>query len=381
MLRRPSPDWERAQPLYPPSLGEEKVGYMNTLSSRKTELPWLNLAFCAMVLWSHCSAHPITHLDRSSWQYALVYLLQRLSYVSVYGFFLLSGLKLTLPRTHQPSLGQYYWGRVKSIFLPYVLAVGLYYLWFTLYLEYFPPSLSDFGGYLVRGNLSSHFYFVVALAQFVLLAPLFRRASERLSPALTLPLALGVTWLSALYLPFFLGLVWPGLDFPYTDRTFTTYLFYYLAGCYIGRRYEDFLAALKRDRAFVLGAFLLFSAADVGLCWLNFTGRRSVPCLEQIHFLYLISAILACFLLAACLPRTMPRWLQKVDKASYLIYLYHCLVISWFNFRADQLGGGRVAVLFGLRLLFVYTATPLVCVLWQTLRSALAARLSPVRRK
>lgn len=345
--------------------------------TRKTELPWLNLAFCAMVLWSHCSAHPITHLDHSTWQYAVVYLLQRLSYVSVYGFFFLSGIKLTLPRSRQSSLGSYYWGRVKSIFLPYVVAVGLYYLWFSQYLKYFPLSWKDFGGYLIRGDLSSHFYFVVALAQFVLLTPLFRWLVRRFSPAILLPFALGITWLSAMHLADLLEVLWPGLGFRYGDRVFTTYLFYYLAGCYVGPHYEEFLSTLRSNRSLIWTCFVLFSGANLVLCWLNYTGRRSVPFLEQIHMLYLLSAILACFLAATYLPKTMPRWLQKVDKASYLIYLYHCLAISYFDYQVALHGGGRVSTLFVLRLLFVYLVTPLICILWQSLGAALHRRLDP----
>ena len=345
--------------------------------TRKTELPWLNLAFCAMVLWSHCSAHPITHLDHGSWQYAAVYLLQRLSYVSVYGFFFLSGIKLTLPRSRRSTLGAYYWGRVKSIFLPYVVAVGLYYLWFSQYLKYFPLSWKDFGGYLIRGDLSSHFYFVVALAQFVLLTPLFRWLVRRFSRAILLPFALGITWLSAMHLADLLEVIWPGLGFRYGDRVFTTYLFYYLAGCYVGPRYEEFLATLRGNRSLIWTCFVLFSGANLLLCWLNYTGRRSVPFLEQVHMLYLLSAILACFLVATYLPKIMPLWLQRVDKASYLIYLYHCLAISYFDYQAALHGGGRVSMLFILRLLFVYTVTPLICILWQSLGAALRRRLNP----
>jgi surface polysaccharide O-acyltransferase-like enzyme len=333
--------------------------------SRKYELPWLNVAFCAMVLWSHCSAHPITNLDRSSWQFLFVYLAQRLSFVSVYGFFLLSGVKLTLPRSKPSPLLPYWRGRMQSIFLPYLLAVLVYYLWFVYFLRYFPFSWSALAGYAVRGDLSSHFYFVIALFQFVLLTPLFRWLSERWSPLLLLPMTLGLSWLSAQHLPQMLQLIWPDLSFRYADRVFLTYAFYYLAGCYIGRRYEDFLALLKKDRALILASFALFAGADLVLTALQVTGRRAIPYLEQIHMLYILSAILFCFWAATCLPREMPRWLIRVDQASYLIYLYHCLVISAFNDKAAQLGIDRVGTQFVLRLLVVYTATPLLCVLWQ----------------
>ncbi|MGE4275909.1 MAG: acyltransferase [Lawsonibacter sp.] len=345
-----------------------------SINQRKHELPWLNLIFCAMVLWSHCSAQPITHLDRSSWQFLLVYLLQRLSYVSVYGFFLLSGIKLTLPRSKQPSLPTYWGGRMKSIFLPYLLAVGIYQLWFSWGLHYFPLSLSDFFGYVARGDLSSHFYFVVGLFQFVLLAPLFRWLSERWSPALLLPFALGITWFSAQYLPALLQVFWPQFTFRYADRVFLTYLFYYLAGCYIGRRYEAFVAALRANRGLVITLFVLFTWANLFFCWRSLSEQRTIPFLESLHMLYILSAILFFFWVAEWLPKKMPNWLVRTNKASYLIYLYHCLVVSMFDFWTARLGGGRIGTLFVLRLLFVYSVTLLACVLWQHLRASFISK-------
>lgn len=332
----------------------------------------MNVAFCLMVVWCHCVSHPIAQLERDSWQFLFVYLTQRLFIASVYGFFLLSGLKLTLSRSKPPSLPRYWKGRMQAIFLPYLLAVLLYYLWFVYYLHYFPFSLSDLAGYMIRGDLSSHFYFVIALFQFVLLTPLFRWLSERWSPHLLLPFALGVTWLSAQHLGEILQLFWPQLSFRYADRVFLSYFFYYLAGCYIGRRYEEFIAALRKNQGMILTLFVLFAGADLVLTALNVTGRRHIPYLEQVHMLYILSAILFSFLVASRVGRPLPAWLAQVDKASYLIYLYHCLFISAYNDLASRfLPGARISVLFAGRLLFVYLLTPLTCVLWQRLHSTL----------
>ena len=69
-----------------------------TVKEKRPELSWLNIAFCAMVVWSHSSSYALTHLNSSSWQYALTCSLQRICFISVYGFFFLSGLKLTLSK-------------------------------------------------------------------------------------------------------------------------------------------------------------------------------------------------------------------------------------------------------------------------------------------
>lgn len=55
--------------------------------------------------------------------------------------------------------------------------------------------------------------------------------------------------MSELYCAQFLQLFFPELNFPYGDRVFTTYLFYYLAGCYVGQRYDEFVAALRKTGA------------------------------------------------------------------------------------------------------------------------------------
>lgn len=350
-----------------------------SLAKRKTELPWMNVLFCAMVLWSHCCAHPLSTLDRGSWAFQLLYLLQRLSYVSVYGFFLLSGLKLTLPRKHDAPPLTYYAKRMRSVFLPYVLAVMIYYLWFVVCLHYFPFSWADFAGYVVRGDLSSHFYFVVGLFQFVLLAPALRWAVRRWSPALLLPFALGITWLSAFYLRPLLECFFPGLGFAYADRVFTTYLFYYLAGCCIGQNYEGFLAAVRSGGGLIWGLFLVFTAADLYFPWRSLVQGWSLSFSEPIHQLYLMSAILVCFWGTTRLPPALPGWLAKIDGASFLIYLYHCLAISVFDYLAQRMGMWRVGVLFFPRLAAVYVAVPLCCVVWQRLYAAVHTHLIPAK--
>lgn len=155
--------------------------------ARKPELDWLNLAFCAMVLLSHSVSQPITLLRADSWQFACVYLAQKLSLVCVYGFFFLSGVKLMLPRGRRMGVRAYYRERLKSIFLPYVLAAAVYYWWFGFHLGWLTPSLGGFLAGLLRGNIISPFYFVAALAQFVLLMPLLRRIAERVSPSFRFP--------------------------------------------------------------------------------------------------------------------------------------------------------------------------------------------------
>lgn len=83
------------------------------------------------------------------------------------------------------------------------------------------------------------------------------------------------------------------------------------------------------------------------------------------HLTYLLAAIAFCFYIAVRIARPLPRLLARVDRASYLIYLYHALVISAFDLLLARLGANDIGAQFALRLLAVYLGTPTLCSLWQ----------------
>ena len=85
---------------------------------RLEELSVLNVILCLLVILIHVLSHAVVSLEKTSWQYALVIVPQRLAFVSVPGFFYLSGVKLTLPRERPLPLRDYYLGRIKNIYLP-----------------------------------------------------------------------------------------------------------------------------------------------------------------------------------------------------------------------------------------------------------------------
>lgn len=334
---------------------------------RKSELSWLSLAFCLMVLFSHCSGHPITHLRSDSWQFALVLLLQRLTFVSVYGFFFLSGIKFTLPRSRPQTWGRFYRSRIKTLLLPYLAANVVYYAFYCWGIHYYTPSWSEFWSYLLHGNLVSPFYFLIVLFQLTLLAPALKWISGRLSPALLLPVALVISWGSELYLSRIIALLIPGYHYPWADRTFTTYLVYYLAGCCAGRYYESFTAAVRRYRFPIFLLFFSLAGADLFLLWrLRVRGIPS-PLVPYAHLAYLLTAILFCFSLALWLDRPLPKLLARVEQAGFLIYLYHSILISALEWLAARLAITDVGLLYAIRLPLVFLGTPILCILWQEL--------------
>lgn len=332
---------------------------------RKPELAWMSLAFCMMVLFSHCAGHPITHLRTDSWQFAVMLLAQRLTYVSVYGFFAISGIKFMLPRSKPLPWSAYYKSRVKGLLLPYLLANVLYYIFYCWVIRYYTPSLSAFGDYLIHGNLVSPFYYLIVLFQFTLLAPAIKWVAEHIPWQTALPAALVISWGSELYLGKLIGLLIPGYTYLWSDRTFTTYIVYYLAGCYIGIHYDRFTAWLRTKGLPVTLLFLLTAAANLFLLYrLRVLGEWSAL-VPYAHLVYLPAAILFCFYTALRLDRPLPPLPSRVEKAGFLIYLYHSMLISALEWLSFRLNITDVGLLFCIRVPLVFLGTPVLCILWQ----------------
>lgn len=340
-------------------------------TQRRGELSALNVLFCLMVAFYHIASATLASLDHLGLPFAALLVLQRLACVSLPGFFFLSGLKLTLPSPGRTrSLHQYYLGRANRLLVPYVLAAAVHYLVFVR-LGWYAPSLRDFVRLTLRGSLSAQFYFVIVLVQFTLLAPVFRQLAKRFSPLILLPPALVITQCS--------GQIFGALaqHFPntplqyYTGSVFTNFLFYYLAGCCAGVRYEEFRALLAKNRPLILVMAVVFTCVDQAGSVLQYSGRTAVPALDSLHLLYYISGILfLCSLPAPNWRGLGGRLARAADKASYLIYLYHCLVITLFNLYAPDLGLTGTGVQFLARTAVTYILTIGGCILWQKLWSA-----------
>lgn len=317
------------------------------MEGRKQEITLLTVLMCLLVIFIHVSSAPITGLQRDSLQYLLVFIPWRLSAFVVQGFVLLSGLKLFLKR--QPTLGKFYWDRVKSILIPYVLWVVIYYLYFVYLRHYFPFSFKDLGRYLVVGNLSSHFYFVVVILQFYLLMPLWRLVVDRVPMWLAVPAAL----LIVLALP----------QFPYRDRIFMTYLVYWLMGCYLGDNYQQLSRWLRNHLPLLTGILIVLAGADLFFSYRVFVLSQPVWFLESLHVLYCIAVLFFLYALALHLvgTRTLPSILPKIAGVSYAVYLSHCLVIQVVDERLWALGVESIGLAYLIRVAAVYTITLGLC--------------------
>lgn len=332
---------------------------------RNPTLSYLNLLFCILVVFIHTTSEPVTAYPSGTLPYFAVMIPWRLSSFVVQGFLFLSGVKLCLDGKDTLRAPSFWWRRFRGVVIPYLLWNLLYYCYFV-HNGYFPFRLSDLVGYTLRGDLVSPFYFVILIVQFYLLAPLFVRLTAKCR---SIPLLAGsfvimlVCWkgTAPLLRAFNIG------PFPYMDRVFVTYLFYFVLGCVAGRHYERFCAVLKKHTVALGIAAALLAVGDIVMyaVLLPVVGGDVA---DVYHVLWCTVAILFAFALCRRVKRPMPRFLALADKATYPVFLVHCLPIFWINEKMTFLGIQSTALRYGIRMLFVYTVSFGLCILWQLTR-------------
>ena len=341
------------------------------------EISLLNVFLCLLVIFIHVSSKPVTTLDKNSLSYLAIMLPWRLSSFVVYGFIFLSGLKLLMTKSDGFSYRKFLLGRFFSIAVPYILWVFIYYIYFCLK-NYFPFRLVDLVRYIFVGDLVGHFYFVITIIQFYILAPLWIRLTKKINGALLITFSLILTLILAQNLPDIVALFDPDFHFLYTDRIFTTYLFYWVAGCCAGLNYEKFKESLRHNRTFIAICFAASCAANAFLSYLSLSEKKHIPWLENVHVVYTMSAVLFFFTLALWLTQKLPqnsvpvRLINNVDKVSYGIYLSHCLILFMTDDLLSKIKSLPMGASFLIRLFVVCAAAISACLFW---RGALLNRI------
>ena len=346
---------------------------MEKQRTRKDEISRLNVLLCLLVIFIHVSSGPVSVLDKDSWQFAAVFFPWKLSAFVVQGFIFLSGLKLFASNRDGFDYEKLYLSRLTKIIIPYLVWNIIYYAYF-IRRGYFDFNLAALLKYIVTGTLVSPFYFVIIIIQFYLFVPLSRMMVKRAKPVLMLALCAAATLFISQGLPRLLALIKPGLEFKYKDRVFTTYLFYWVAGCYAGENYAAFKRLLRDKRALITCVFAVCALAEAALGYASASGRWFSPWLETVHFCYCVSAVFFAYMLSFAVSgkrALKSRLVRDIDQASYKIFLSHCFVLFVADEYMRRFGITRVAETYLIRIITVYFLTIVLCVLWDKLRGAL----------
>lgn len=305
---------------------------------RNREISFCNMILCLLVMWIHICSVAVSTWDKASGAFFAVEMAWRLSAFVVQGFLFLSALKLFRNMEKKPfSYGAFLWGRIRKIGVPYLIAVLVSYLG-LIWLGYYAFDLKFLVKSTLLGNMIAPFYFIIILFQFYVLMPVWRWMVRKVD---FWAAAVSAVLLMAVFhdgLPSMIAMVSPETEFPYNDRVFTSYLAYWVLGCYAGRKYDGFLESLHRNKALILCFFLISACVDGLLYYGMVRGILAVPFLEDIHRLYVVFAMAFLLLLGDTVGQKVMgnRVCQAVDAFSYELYLYHGI---WLYVVQDRLLG------------------------------------------
>ena len=327
-----------------------------------------------MVIFIHVSATPVTNLDPSSGQYLLVMIPWRLAGFVVQGFIFLSGLKLLMSKANSFAYGQLLLNRLSVVILPYVVWVLIYYIFFV-WKSYLQFDLTALLHYIFVGDLVGHLYFVIVIAQFYILAPVWIKLVKNTSAAVLILIALVVTIISSQNFPDIVKFFSPGSNFLYTDRIFLTYLVYWIAGCYAGLYYERFKEILRNNRVYITIFFIIAATGNLLFSYFEYNGMGKISRLDDLHLVYCLSAILFFFVVALLITDNnfpqpgslVTRLINNLDRTSYGVYLAHCLpifIVDGFLLSTNF----SISECYLIRFLTVYAVAISGALLWRYLR-------------
>ena len=249
--------------------------------------------------------------------------------------------------------------RAKKILLPYLIWIGIYYAFFIM-IGWYRFSIRDLIEYIFLGTLCSHFYFVVIIAQFYLLLPIFRMLFSRFDARLLCAAALLITVSFKLF-----------VHIQYEDRMFPGYLLYFTLGATAGKNYEKFCTRIQKRFSLICAAFALFATTDAYFTWRSMARGEIFPWMEALHIAYAISAILFFFGLCLYISKALKRPLQFIficERSTYMIYLSHILPIYVANELAVRLSITGMAATFLFRAVFTYTTAFAGCILYTAVK-------------
>lgn len=319
---------------------------------RKNELSYMNILFCLLVIFIHVTSYPLASYEQGSLPYSVFMLAWRAASFVVQGFILLSGLKMFLSKNKR-SYTDMLLNKLKTIVIPYAFWFVIYYVFYIIIAEY-PIDAKFIAKHFLLGSLTPHTYFVALIMQFFLLYPLWQVIVKRIPPLVAIPAAIIISVFAENYLPIIFYN--SNISFAYNDRIFTTYLSYWLIGCYIGANYEKFNAYIKNKGHYISAFFVIFTVLNLVFSYINYNGIKYISHLNVIHAFYSLFTILFLFLLFNSFSKKSisdSKLFIAIDRSSYTIYLCHMLFVYTADYIITNILGLQSTILSYLTMIVI----------------------------
>lgn len=275
----------------------------------------MNVILCLSVVMIHLTSNLVINLNKESIWYLAFFLVNKILTFAVPAFLFLSGYKLyNRYKDEKIDCKKFYAGRIKKVLIPYVFAYVIYFLYFY-YLGWIDTS--EFIKQLLLGTLAAHFYYIIISVQFYGLFPLIKYIFNKYD----------IITVCASLLTTLVFNQW--LNFEYIDRFFCTYIFYFILGMFLAKRFSN--TELHKKKLIYL-SYGLITPIHIALCYEMSLGNLYYKYAGIGQVLFSIVSILVLYDLSKYFAKANWKIANKVveylEPCTYNIYLYHVLLIN-----------------------------------------------------
>lgn len=365
-----------------------------------TEISVFEFFMCMFVIAIHLLSEGVDAFPKWSVSSIVFLSLTKLMTFAVPGFVFTSAIKMFYKYGDRKfNYPKFLLGRILKVYIPYILAVTLYYVVFVYALDldgFNHFDIRELIGFIINGNISAQFYFVILIVQFYLLMPLWilaGRAKSKVFAIIFAGISLVITVLSRMYFPQISATVinWAsGIQLPfqnplagmeisvlalseYTNKFFTSYLVFWVAGMYIGLDYDRFSEIIKNAKATVYVGWFVLAVSHCILSYMKLGGLIFYSFESIIVVLFCLFSILGFYIytenLTVSLEKMGKGFLTSISNASYEIYLVHCLIITLVYYYMGHFEIEGTMLKFWIATGITYTVSIIFCVLESTLQN------------
>ena len=326
------------------------------MKRRITEISVYEFFMCMFVISIHLLSEGVDFFPKWSVSSVIFKTLTTLMTFAVPGFVFTSAVKLFYKYSEgRFKYGKFLLGRFLKIYVPYILAVTIYYIVFVYALSldgYEKFDIKELLGFILSGNISAQFYFVVLIVQFYILMPFWIGISRIKSKAGLIALiavSFGITALSRMFLPEIMTGAAKGLinlnvvhnvDLTelskvfagYTNKAFSSYMIFWVMGVYVGLNYDEFSEKITESRAVIYVGWFILAIAHCILSYVQLAGYIKYSYSPFMVIFFCLFSMLGFYIYSRDLTFSLEKmgkgFLMSIAGASYDIYLMHCLVIT-----------------------------------------------------
>lgn len=332
------------------------------------EISLFEVVLCLCVVMIHVLSGCINGYMKGTFLSVASFSLSRSITFAVPAFIMSSAIKMSYKFSDgKIDYPKFMTGRIKRVYLPYLMWSIVYYLYFVFHRNYFPFSIKDMFLYMLNGEIAATFYFLIVIMQFYFLMPLWIKIFKKLSPKCGILVAVCITVLSK-YLTH-------GLDI--NNRIFLNYLMFWVIGFYIGSNYSKCVEFILKYKISFLTYAVLFTVLYVAMAYMEFMGMFNLFATEAVKLIFCAASSVT--LLAFCvtiaeksktgLAKKIMIFADKLAPTTFYVYLIHCLIIFETDNIGQMLGISSVTTLFVIRFFIAYILSFVVSKLYCVLKT------------